>query len=138
MMKKRWKIALTPIGVAIALAGGLVFAQMRSGSYGSSNAPNIGQAAAPAFAPDAQYDAGPYPSLTPELAEGDGRQEVQSFCAICHSTRYITMQPPLPGTTWEAEVSKMIKTYGAPIPEATAKKITAYLQAHYSPENRKE
>jgi hypothetical protein len=48
------------------------------------------------------------------------------------------MQPPLPGTTWEAEVSKMIKTYGAPIPEATAKKITAYLQAHYSPENRKE
>jgi mono/diheme cytochrome c family protein len=137
-MKKRWKIALTPIGVAIALAGGLVFAQMRSGSYGSSNATHIEQAAAPVFAPDAQYDAGPYPSLTPELAEGDGRQEVQSFCAICHSTRYITMQPPLPAATWEAEVSKMIKTYGAPIPEATAKKITAYLQAHYSPENRKE
>jgi mono/diheme cytochrome c family protein len=138
MINKRWKITLMPVGVAIALAGGLVFAQMRSGSYGSSNAPNIGQAAAPGFAPDAKYDAGPYPSLTPQLAEGDGRQEVQSFCAICHSTRYITMQPPLPGTTWEAEVSKMIKTYGAPIPEATAKKITAYLQAHYSPENRKE
>ena len=38
---------------------------------------------------------------------------------------------------WEAEVNKMIKTYGAPIPEPTAKKITAYLQAHYTPENRK-
>jgi hypothetical protein len=48
------------------------------------------------------------------------------------------MQPPLPGATWEAEVTKMMKTYGAPIPEAASKKITAYLQAHYAPENRKE
>jgi mono/diheme cytochrome c family protein len=90
------------------------------------------------FAPDAKYDVGPYPSFTPELAEGEGRQEVQSFCAICHSTRYITMQPPLPWATWEAEVNKMTKVYGAPIPEAAAKKITAYLQGHYAPENRKE
>ena len=137
-MKKQWKIALTPVGVAMALAGGLALAQMRSGSYGSTNATSIEQAAAPGFAPDAKYDAGPYPSFTPELPEGDGRQEVQSFCAICHSTRYITMQPALPGATWEAEVNKMMKVYGAPIPEATAKKITAYLQGHYAPENRKE
>jgi len=138
MMKKWWKMTPTPVGVAMALAGGLVFAQMRSGSYGSSNAASIGQAQAPELAPDAKYDVGPYPSFTPELAEGDGRQEVQSFCATCHGTRYITMQPPLPGATWEAEVNKMIKVYGAPIPEATAKKITAYLQGHYAPENRKE
>jgi hypothetical protein len=138
MMKKRWKAAFTLGGVAMALAGGLVFAQMRSGSYGSTNAASIGQVAAPEFAPDAKYDVGPYPSFTPELAEGDGRAEVQSFCATCHSTRYITMQPPLPGPTWEAEVSKMMKAYGAPIPEVAAKKITVYLQGHYTPENRKE
>jgi len=138
MMKKWWKIALTLGGVAMALAGGLLFGQVRSGSYGSSNAASIEQAAAPELAPDAKYDVGPYPSFTPELAEGDGRQEVQSFCATCHSTRYITMQPPLPGATWEAEVNKMMKVYGAPIPEAAAKKITAYLQGHYAPENRKE
>ena len=137
-MTKRWKIALMPAGVAMALAGGLVFAQMRSGAYGSANAASIGQGAAPVFAPDAKYDGGPYSSLTPELAEGEGIQEVQSFCATCHSTRYITMQPPLPGATWEAEVNKMVKAYGAPIPEAAAKKITGYLQAHYAPENRKE
>jgi hypothetical protein len=137
-MEKRWKMALSPAGIAVALAGGLVFAQMRSGSYGSTNAASIGQGAAPLFAPNARYDVGAYPSFTPELAEGEGRREVQSFCAICHSTRYITMQPPLPGATWEAEVTKMMKTYGAPIPEAAAKKITAYLQAHYAPENRKE
>jgi len=137
-MKKPWKIALMPIGVVLALAGGLVFAQMRSGSYGSMNAVGIGQGAAPELAPDAKYDVGPYPSFTPELAEGDGKLEVQSFCFTCHSTRYITMQPPLPGATWEAEVNKMMKVYGAPIPEATAKKITTYLQGHYAPENRKE
>src|SRR6266852_2929907 len=128
MMKKRWKAAFTLGGVGMALAGGLVFEQMRSGSYGSTNAASIGQIAALEFAPDAKYDVGPYPSFTPELAEGDGRAEVQSCCATCHSTRYITMKPPLPGPTWEAEVSKMMKVYGAPIPEATAKKITAYLQ----------
>ena len=137
-MEKRRKMALIPVGVATVLAGGLVFAQMRSGSYGSRNAASIGQGAAPAFAADAKYDVGSYPSFTPELAEGDGKLEVQSFCFTCHSTRYITMQPPLPGATWEAEVNKMMKVYGAPIPEATAKKITAYLQAHYAPENRKE
>lgn len=137
-MEKRRKMALVPIGVAMALAGGLVFAQMRSWSYGSTNAASIGQGAAPVFAADAKYDVGPYPSFTPELAEGEGKQEVRSFCATCHSTRYITMQPPLLGATWEAEVIKMMKVYGAPIPEAAAKKITVYLQGYYTPQNRKE
>jgi hypothetical protein len=137
-MKNRRKSAPTLVGVAMALAGGLVVAQMRSGSYGSTNAASVGQLAAPEFVPDAKYDVGPYPSFTPELAEGEGKQEVQSFCATCHSTRYVTMQPPLPGPTWEAEVNKMMKVYGAPIPEVAAKKITAYLQGHYAPENRKE
>jgi hypothetical protein len=137
-MEKRWKMAVIPAGVMIALAGGLVFAQMGSGSYGSSNAASVAQVVAPEFAPDAKYDVGPYPSFAPDLAEGEGKLEVRSFCATCHSTRYITMQPPLPGAAWEAEVTKMMKTYGAPIPEAAAKKITAYLQAHYAPDNRKE
>ena len=137
-MEKRRKMALVPVGVGMALAGGLVFAQVRSGSYGSTNGASIGQGAAPVFAPDAKYDVGAYPSFAPELAEGDGKQEAQSFCASCHSTRYVIMQPPLPGATWEAEVNKMMKVYGAPIPEAAAKKITAYLQGHYAPENRKE
>jgi len=44
----------------------------------------------------------------------------------------------LPEATWEAEVNKMVKAYGAPVPDTTAKKITAYLQAHYAPGNRKE
>jgi hypothetical protein len=137
-MKREWKMAVILVGIVIALAGGLVFAQMRSGSYGSANAASLARMVMPEVVADTKYDVGAYPAFTPELVEGDGKLEVQSFCANCHSTRYITMQPPLPGATWEAEVSKMMKTYGAPIPDATAKKITAYLRGHYAPENRKE
>lgn len=137
-MEKRWKAALIPFGLAMGLAGGVVLAQMKTGGYGSANGVSLTRAASPTWDADAKYDVGAYPSFAPELAEGEGRQEVQSFCAICHSARYITMQPALPGATWEAEVTKMVKVYGAPIPEATAKKITGYLQGHYAVENRKE
>jgi len=44
----------------------------------------------------------------------------------------------LPGATWESEVNKMIRVFGAPIPEAAARQIIAYLKAHYTPETRKE
>jgi hypothetical protein len=79
-----------------------------------------------------------YPVPAPELAAGDGLQEVRIYCNTCHSPRYITMQPPLPGATWEAEVTKMNKAFGAGIPEETTQKIILYLQAHYAPENRKK
>jgi hypothetical protein len=74
-----------------------------------------------------------YPLYPPELAAGDGRQETSAYCAMCHSTRYITMQPPLPAATWEAEVNKMNKTFGANIPPAVTEKIIRYLVAHYTP-----
>jgi hypothetical protein len=48
------------------------------------------------------------------------------------------MQPPLPAGTWEAEVNKMNKTFGAGIPEDDTKKIILYLQARYTAENRKQ
>ncbi len=48
------------------------------------------------------------------------------------------MQPPLPAATWEAEVNKMNKAFGADIPDDSTKKIIAYLGAHYSVGNRKQ
>jgi hypothetical protein len=86
----------------------------------------------------AVYAVGPWPTYTPPLADGAGRELVQSFCSICHSTTYITMQPPLASATWEAVVNKMIGTFGAPIPEALAPAIITYLKSHYTPETRKE
>jgi hypothetical protein len=43
----------------------------------------------------------------------------------------------MPAAAWDAEVHKMIKTYGASISEADAQKIIQYLGSHYSPETRK-
>ncbi len=84
------------------------------------------------------YGVGSWPTYTPTLADGKGKELVQSFCGICHSTTYITMQPPLPTATWETEVHKMIGTFGAPIPESSAQEIIAYLTSHYTPQTRKE
>jgi hypothetical protein len=74
----------------------------------------------------------------PELASGDGLSDVRIYCNTCHSPRYITMQPPLPAATWETEMNKMNKTFGARIPEENTRKIISYLRAHYTPENRKQ
>ena len=87
---------------------------------------------------DTVYSVGTYPLYTPELAPGEGREIVQVYCRFCHSTAYITMQPPLSAVTWEAEVYKMINTYSAPIPEDFAKQIVTYLQMFYTPETRKQ
>jgi hypothetical protein len=62
---------------------------------------------------------------------------VNTYCNVCHSPRYITMQPVLPAGTWTDEVNKMIKTYGAAVPDDAAQKIIQYLQSHYTPETRK-
>jgi mono/diheme cytochrome c family protein len=95
------------------------------------------QTAAPELSTDSSYNVPAYPVPALELAPGEGRQEVQIYCNTCHSPRYITMQPPLPAATWEAEVNKMNKIFGAAIPDEETRKIIRYLQAHYTPENRK-
>lgn len=79
----------------------------------------------------AVYDAGPFPLVTSGLAPGDGRDATAAMCSVCHSLRYITMQPPLPPQTWEATVRKMIAVHGAQIPEEVAGPIIAYLRARY-------
>lgn len=125
-------------GGLLVVAGSAAFAQFQSGFYTSTRADSLDQTVSAPTSADGNYTVSSFPSVAPKLAEGEGHAETESFCAMCHSTRYITMQPPLPAATWEAEVNKMIKTFGAPIPEATAKKITSYLQTHYTPETRKQ
>jgi mono/diheme cytochrome c family protein len=120
-----------------AVASSLVYAQFNAGYYAVRNPGAIAQAALPKETDGATYSVAAYPLYTPELAPGTGREEVQSYCATCHSTRYITMQPPLPPETWAAEVNKMVKVMGQPIPDDVQPVIIKYLQAHYTPETRK-
>lgn len=78
------------------------------------------------------YDVGAFPLPPPELPAGEGRDATVAMCSVCHSLRYITMQPPLPAGTWRATVRKMIDVHGAPIPEDVAQRITKYLQEQLS------
>ena len=137
-MRKSFSALFPTAGLVLIAAGTAGFAQFQSGSYGSTNTNSLKQTVPPQLSRDGNFSVAPFPSLAPELAEGEGQVQTQSFCAACHSTRYITMQPPLPAATWDAEVNKMIKTFGAPIPDATAKRIISYLQQHYTPENWKQ
>ncbi len=97
---------------------------VRAGEYRQSMA----GAAAPAVTEGSVYDVGPFPLSTPDLPPGEGRDATVAMCSVCHSVRYLTMQPTLPPETWQATVRKMIDVHGAPIPDDVAQRITGYLQ----------
>jgi mono/diheme cytochrome c family protein len=66
------------------------------------------------------------------LKKGPGVEKVEGNCAACHSLDYIQMNSPfLNAAGWDAEVTKMIKAFGAPIDDADAKVIADYLKANY-------
>lgn len=72
------------------------------------------------------------PAETAVLNPGPGIEAAQNNCLSCHSVDYIAMQPPKKGRTfWEAEVTKMVKVYRAPIDEGDAKVIAEYLAEAY-------
>lgn len=64
---------------------------------------------------------------------GPGLEVVKGNCSACHSADYIQTQPPMKDRKgfWQAEVTKMIKVYGAPIDDADVGKIVDYLAATY-------
>jgi mono/diheme cytochrome c family protein len=66
------------------------------------------------------------------LKEGPGREKVEANCGSCHSLDYIPMNSSfLTRQVWDAEVTKMIKAFGAPINDADAKEIAEYLTKNY-------
>ncbi len=67
------------------------------------------------------------PHDEPMFPPGPGREEFVTACVVCHSPRYITMQPRFSRTTWLSEVKKMKDVYGAHISEDQVQKITEYL-----------
>ena len=67
-----------------------------------------------------------------ELKAGTGRDKVEANCVACHSLDYIVANSPfMTRQVWDAEVTKMIKAFGAPIGDADAKEIVDYLTANY-------
>ncbi len=66
------------------------------------------------------------------LKDAPGHELVEGNCAACHSLDYIrTNSPFMTAKMWEAEVTKMIATFGAPIDPPDAKTIIDYLARNY-------
>jgi hypothetical protein len=69
-------------------------------------------------------------NVTVNLPEKDGKELIEANCVICHSLRYIEMQPEMTRKSWEKTVSKMIKNFGAPVKDSLVeKRIVDYLVA---------
>jgi len=136
-MKTRVPMLVLLLCAFLALAAAGVFAELQKGHYQPAKLGQFPQAGARESLPDSLYGGEAYPLYPPELESGEGKAEVEGYCSMCHSTRYITMQPPLRADAWEAEVTKMRKAFGATIPDEAASKIVGYLKAHYTPETRK-
>ena len=67
-----------------------------------------------------------------DLKDGPGRAKVEANCASCHSLDYLPGNSPFMNRqVWGAEVTKMIKVYGAPIADADATEIADYLAKNY-------
>ena len=74
------------------------------------------------------------PDETAAFKPGPNLEVVQNNCTARHSADYISTQPRGPKFKkdfWQAEVTKMIKVYGAPIDDADVGKIVDYLAAIY-------
>lgn len=137
-VKARMAVLFLLSCIFLALAGVGVFAELENGKYQAAHLAQLQQPAPTEISADSQYGGSFYPLYPPELEPGDGKAETEAYCGMCHSTRYITMQPPLPAGSWEAEVTKMKKTFGATIPDEATTQIIRYLQAHYTPAARKK
>lgn len=86
---------------------------------------------APIFAKPISYA---LPEETAAFKPGPGVEVVQNNCTACHSADYVQTQPRGPKfgrDFWQAEVTKMINVYGAPIDQADVSKIVEYLSQTY-------
>jgi hypothetical protein len=72
------------------------------------------------------------PDESARLLPGPDVETAEANCVVCHSVDYVKIQPPGKGRGfWTAEVTKMIKVFGAPIGQEDAAKIIGYLAATY-------
>jgi hypothetical protein len=130
-------LAISVLMGCLVTVASVVYADLKTGYYSPAELGSMWQTAPLELLADSNFRTSAYPVPTQDLAHGDGLQDVRIYCNTCHSPRYITMQPPLPAATWEAEVNKMNKTFGAQIPPDRTQKIILYLQTYYTPENRR-
>jgi mono/diheme cytochrome c family protein len=78
------------------------------------------------------------PHDEPELPPGPGRTEFATNCIICHSARYVSMQPLFPRKVWKVEVQKMVDAFKAPINKQDQAQIVNYVVAVFGVEDERK
>jgi hypothetical protein len=129
---RKW-VLISAIGLLSVLIGQGIYADFRSENNDSRASEAIHQSIPAVTSSNATFNAGQHI----ELAPGDGKEEVEYNCRLCHSLSYITMRPPITAQSWAREVNLMRGFYGASISDGTAQKIIQYLGSHYTPETVK-
>jgi cytochrome c5 len=77
------------------------------------------------------------PNVPIDMPPGPNLAVYQQKCQLCHTSRYVTMQPRFSRTVWEKEVKKMVDVYGAPIAPEEQQEIVEYLVAIRGPAETK-
>ena len=132
------KSTILALGVSVCLVTSVMLeiyaAPSSAATQKKSPAHKVASKAAPPFAiPHAVTIALPG-DLGFEFKKGPGQEAAQSYCITCHSSAYVKMQPVLGLKGWQTEVTKMVKLYGAPIPEKDQGTIAQYLTTEYGPD----
>jgi hypothetical protein len=115
-----WKLAFALAIAAMGVTVSVVIHAQQSSTSGSKPA---------AKADSSQVHRIVLPKYPPEIAVGPNVETYSNNCLICHTARYVLMQPRFPKTVWQSEVKKMVDAYGAPISEADQALIVEYLVA---------
>jgi hypothetical protein len=58
-----------------------------------------------------------WPAETSTYKPGNGVELAQALCLNCHSSDYVSSQPPMPLKFWEGVIKKMKEKYAAPLPD---------------------
>lgn len=73
------------------------------------------------------HSVGTLPQAPATLPAGPNEEVYTANCLICHSNRYVFMQPKFTRKMWQAEVTKMANVYGAPVSTDQQAQIVEYL-----------
>jgi mono/diheme cytochrome c family protein len=115
--------------LSMGLAALVVGCGKRSGTSGEANHGIARVGSAPIRSPQPQNPVHTIalPHDEPLLPPGPGREEFVTACVVCHSPRYVTMQPRFTRSAWLGSVKKMKDTYGAHISDQQVQQITDYV-----------
>jgi sulfite dehydrogenase (cytochrome) subunit B len=112
-----WKIAFVLVIGATMTASVAVHSQQSS----------AGASKPAAKAGSSQVHSITLPQNLPEIQQGPNVEIYSKNCLLCHTARYVSMQPRFPKSVWQSEVKKMVDAYGAPITDGDQVLIVEYL-----------